>query len=153
MGTQKAKGMDQGEGAAKKKEESHAPSTKERASKKKIRRDVTKATAYIKSTFNNTIITITDVNGATLCWASAGTIGYKGSRKSTPFAAQKAAESVVDKAKKFGVKEIDVKVKGPGAGRDSAIRTLQAAGLTIRSIEDVTSLPHNGCRPRKKRRV
>ncbi|HEU4339923.1 MAG TPA: 30S ribosomal protein S11, partial [Planctomycetota bacterium] len=88
-----------------------------------------------------------------LCWASAGTIGYKGSRKSTPFAAQKAAESAAEKAQKFGVREVEVKVKGPGAGRESAIRALQASGLDVRVIEDVTPLPHNGCRPRKKRRV
>ncbi len=112
-----------------------------------------KAIAHIKASFNNTIITITDVGGETLCWGSAGTVGYKGSRKSTPFAAQRAAESVADKAKKFGVREIDVFVKGPGSGRESAIRAFQAAGLNVRTIQDATPLPHNGCRPRKKRRV
>jgi len=117
------------------------------------RRNVVKAIAHIKASFNNTIITITDVGGETLCWGSAGTVGYKGSRKSTPFAAQRAAESVADKAKKFGVREIDVFVKGPGSGRESAIRALQAAGLNVRTIQDATPLPHNGCRPRKKRRV
>jgi small subunit ribosomal protein S11 len=121
--------------------------------KKKIRRNVAKAIAHIKATFNNTIITITDINGDTLCWDAAGTIGYKGSRKSTPFAAQRAAEAVAEKAKKFGVKEIEIQVKGPGSGRESAITALQAAGLTVRGIEDVTPLPHDGCRPRKKRRV
>jgi small subunit ribosomal protein S11 len=121
--------------------------------KKKLRRSVAKAVAHIKATFNNTIITIADVSGGTLCWDSAGSIGYKGSRKSTPFAAQKAAERVADKAKKFGVKELEVKVMGPGAGRESAIRALQASGLEVRAIEDVTPLPHNGCRPRKRRRV
>jgi len=121
--------------------------------KKKIRRNVAKAVAHIKATFNNTIITITDVNGDVLCWDAAGTIGYKGSRKSTPFAAQRAAEAVAEKAKKFGVKEIEIKVKGPGSGRESAITALQAAGLAVRGIEDVTPLPHDGCRPRKKRRV
>ena len=121
--------------------------------KKKVRRNVAKAIAHIKATFNNTIITITDVNGDTLCWDAAGTIGYKGSRKSTPFAAQRAAEAVAEKAKKFGIKEIEIKVKGPGSGRESAITALQAAGLAVRGIEDVTPLPHNGCRPRKKRRV
>ena len=121
--------------------------------KKKIRRNVAKAIAHIKATFNNTIITITDVNGDVLCWDAAGTIGYKGSRKSTPFAAQRAAEAVAEKAKKFGVKEIEIKVKGPGSGRESAITALQAAGLAVRGIEDVTPLPHDGCRPRKKRRV
>lgn len=124
-----------------------------RGKKKKIRKNVVKAQAHIKSTFNNTIITITDLNGDALCWDSGGTIGYKGSRKSTPFAAQKAAEKCSEKAKKFGIKEVEVQVKGPGAGRESAIRALQAGGLEIKGIEDVTPLPHNGCRPRKKRRV
>ena len=119
----------------------------------KTRRNVTKAVVHVKATFNNTIITITDVNGQVLCWDSAGTIGFKGSRKSTPFAAQRAAESVADKAKKMGVREVEVRVKGPGSGRESAITALQANGLRIRGIEDVTPLPHNGCRPRKKRRV
>src|SRR5437868_3009757 len=109
--------------------------------------------AHIKATFNNTIVTITDTNGDTLCYASAGMVGFKGSRKSTPFAAQRAAEVAADKAAKFGLKEIEVKVKGPGSGRESAITALQAAGMTIKAIEDVTPLPHNGCRPPKKRRV
>ena len=122
-------------------------------SKKKIRRSVTKAIAHIKATFNNTIITVTDTSGEVLCWSSAGTIGYKGSRKSTPFAAQRAAERCAELAQKFGVKEIEVRVKGPGGGRESAIRSLQAAGLEVRVIEDVTPLPHNGCRPSKRRRV
>lgn len=121
--------------------------------KKRIRKNVTKGIVHIRATFNNTIITITDPNGETLCWDSAGTIGYKGSKKSTPYAAQKAAERLADKAQKFGVKELEVKVKGPGSGRESAIRALQIAGLEIRAIEDATPLPHNGCRPRKKRRV
>ena len=120
---------------------------------KKMRKLVPRAVANIQATFNNTIITIADPKGATLCWASAGTIGYKGSRKSTPFAAQKAAESVADKARRFGVRELEVKINGPGAGRESAIRALQAAGIDIRAIVDVTPLPHNGCRPPKKRRV
>ena len=107
----------------------------------------------IHATFNNTTVTITDTKGDTLCWASAGTSGFKGSRKSTPFAGQLAATQAAEKASKFGVKEVDVKVKGPGSGRESAITALQAAGLTIKSIEDVTPLPHNGCRPPKKRRV
>jgi small subunit ribosomal protein S11 len=123
------------------------------AGARKVKKLVPKAVCHIQSTFNNTIITITDPGGDTLCWASAGTIGYKGSRKSTPFAAQKAAESVAEKAQKFGVREVEVKIKGPGAGRESAIRALQASGLDVRVIEDVTPLPHNGCRPRKKRRV
>ena len=120
---------------------------------KKIKRTVVKGVAHIKATFNNTIITITDKTGATLCWDSAGTIGYKGSRKSTPFAAQKAAEAVAAKVLKLGMKEVDIQVKGPGSGREPAIRALAAAGLIIRAIEDVTPLPHDGCRPRKRRRV
>jgi small subunit ribosomal protein S11 len=114
---------------------------------------VTVAVAHIKATFNNTSVTITDTKGDTLCWASAGTSGFKGSRKATPFAGQCASQQVAEKAKKFGVKDIEVKVKGPGSGRESAITALEAAGLRIKSIEDVTPLPHNGCRPRKKRRV
>ena len=120
---------------------------------KKIKRTVVKGVAHIKASFNNTIITITDKTGATLCWDSAGTIGYKGSRKSTPFAAQKAAEAVAAKVLKMGMKEVDIQVKGPGSGREPAIRALAAAGLIIRAIEDVTPLPHDGCRPRKRRRV
>ncbi len=124
--------------------------------KKKIKRNVPKAIAHVKSTFNNTIITITDLNGETLCWESSGSVEggrYKGSRKSTPFAAQRAAEAVASKAAKMGVREIEVRVKGPGSGRESAIRSLFASGMKIRAIEDVTPLPHNGCRPRKRRRV
>ena len=121
--------------------------------KRKVRRSITKAIAHVKATFNNTIITITDPAGEVLCWDSAGTIGFKGSRKSTPFAAQRAAETVAEKARKLGVREVEVKVKGPGSGRESAITALQAAGITVRSIEDVTPLPHDGCRPRKRRRV
>ena len=124
-----------------------------RSGKRKVRRSVAKAIVHIRASFNNTYINVTDTNGETLCWDSAGSIGYKGSRKSTPFAAQRAAESVAQKAQKFGVKEIEIKVNGPGSGRESAITALQDAGLTIRAIEDVTPLPHNGCRPRKKRRV
>jgi small subunit ribosomal protein S11 len=126
---------------------------KTKAKKKKIKRTVLKGIAHIKATFNNTTITITDLNGETICWDTAGSIGYKGARKSTPFAAQKAAEAVGIKALKCGMKEIEVRVKGPGSGRESAIRALQASGLEIKSIEDTTPLPHNGCRPRKKRRV
>jgi small subunit ribosomal protein S11 len=121
--------------------------------RKKVRRNVTKGVAYVKATFNNTIVTMTDVNGDVLCWATAGTVGFKGSRKSTPFAAQRAAETVAERAAKLGVKEIDVRVKGPGSGRESAITGLQSSGLSIKSIEDVTPLPHNGCRPPKRRRV
>jgi small subunit ribosomal protein S11 len=124
-----------------------------KAKKKKVRRNVTKAIAHIKATFNNTTVTITDTNGDVLTWATAGTVGFKGSRKSTPFAAQRAAETCAERAVKFGVREMEIRVKGPGSGRESAITGLQIAGITIRSIEDVTPLPHNGCRPPKKRRV
>jgi small subunit ribosomal protein S11 len=121
--------------------------------KRKARRNVSVGIAHIKATFNNTVVTITDTKGDTLCWASAGTCGFKGSRKSTPFAGQCASQQAAEKASKFGVREIEVQVNGPGSGRESAITALQAAGLTIKSIEDVTPMPHNGCRPRKKRRV
>jgi small subunit ribosomal protein S11 len=121
--------------------------------KKKARRSVSRGIAHIRATFNNTMITITDTAGETLAWASAGTAGFKGTRKSTPFAAQRAAETAAQAAKKFGVTEVEIRVKGPGSGRESAITALQAAGLRIQSIEDVTPLPHNGCRPPKKRRV
>lgn len=124
-----------------------------RGPKKRVRKNVVKGIAHIKATFNNTMITITDTTGATLCWDSAGTIGYKGSRKSTPFAAQRAGERVADKAKKFGVREVEVWLKGPGSGRESAVRAIKASGLDIRAIQDVTPLPHNGCRPSKRRRV
>ena len=122
-------------------------------SKRKARRNVTVGIAHIKATFNNTTVTITDSKGDALCWASAGTCGFKGSRKSTPFAGQCASLQAAEKAAKFGVKEVDVRVKGPGSGRESAITALQSSGLTVKSIEDVTPLPHNGCRPPKKRRV
>jgi small subunit ribosomal protein S11 len=121
--------------------------------RKKVRRNVTVGVVHIKATFNNTVITITDTKGEAICWASAGTSGFKGSRKSTPFAGQMSAQQAADKAMKCGMKEVDVKVKGPGSGRESAITALQAAGLKIKSIEDVTPLPHNGCRPKKRRRV
>lgn len=121
--------------------------------KKKIKRNVPRAVAHVLASFNNTIVTIADPNGETLCWGSAGTIGFKGSRKSTPFAAQRAAEKCAELALKMGVREVEVQVKGPGAGRESAIRALAATGLKIRAIEDVTPIPHNGCRPRRRRRV
>lgn len=121
--------------------------------RKKVRRNVTSGIAHIKATFNNTIVTITDQKGDVLCYASAGTCGFKGSRKSTPYAGQLAGQQAAQKALKMGVKEVDVKVKGPGSGRESAITALQTAGLIIKSIEDVTPLPHNGCRPKKRRRV
>ncbi len=123
------------------------------APKKRVRKGVTRAIAYIKATFNNTMITITDTNGETLSWASAGTVGFKGARKSTPFAAGRAAEQAASAARKHGVLECEVRVKGPGAGREQAIIQIQHAGIKITGIEDVTPLPHNGCRPPKKRRV
>lgn len=114
---------------------------------------VSSGIAHIKSTFNNTIISIGDREGRVLAWASSGVAGFKGTKKGTPFAAQSAAEIVAKKAVDLGVKEVDVFVKGPGSGRETAIRTLQAAGLNINTIKDVTPIPHNGCRPRKRRRV
>lgn len=135
-------------------EKAAAPeATAEKAAKKKLKRNVARAVVHVQSTFNNTIVTITDGNGDTLCWGSAGTIGYSGSKKSTPFAAQRAAEQAANAALKFGVKEVEVRVNGPGSGRESAVRALQASGLRVLTIEDVTPLPHNGCRPRKRRRV
>ena len=122
-------------------------------SRRKERKSVPKGRAYIKSTFNNTLITLTDPNGNVIAAGSAGTVGFKGSRKSTPFAAGQAAERVARKAMDNGMRQVDVSVKGPGSGREAAIRSLQAAGLTILSIRDVTPMPHNGCRARKRRRV
>lgn len=124
-----------------------------KSGRKRVRRNIARGIAHIKATFNNTMITITDLNGETLCWASAGAVGFKGTRKSTPFAAQRAAEKVAHAARRHGVTELEVKVKGPGSGREPAITALQAAGLRIQAIEDVTPLPHNGCRPPKRRRV
>ena len=126
---------------------------KKKAKKKKIRKDVGFGIAYIQSTFNNTIITLADRDGSTLCWASSGSAGFKGARKGTPFAAQLAAKEVSSKARDFGVRYVDVRIKGPGAGRESAIRALQSEGLEIKSIRDITPIPHNGCRQRKRRRV
>jgi small subunit ribosomal protein S11 len=126
---------------------------KSKPKRRKSRRSVTVGIAHIKASFNNTTITITDTKGDTLCWATSGTSGFKGSRKSTPFAGQLAAQQVAEKAIKFGMKEVEVRVNGPGSGRESAITSLQSAGLNIKSIEDVTPLPHNGCRPKKRRRV
>jgi small subunit ribosomal protein S11 len=123
------------------------------AAKKKVRKGVTKGIAHIKATFNNTMVTITDMNGETISWASAGTVGFKGAKKSTPFAAGRAAENAAQAARKHGMLEVEVKVKGPGAGREQAVLNLQNAGLKISGIEDVTPLPHNGCRPPKRRRV
>ena len=134
-------------------EQAKAGATAKAAVKKKIRKGVTKGVAHIKATFNNTMVTITDTNGETISWASAGTVGFKGARKSTPFAAGRAAENAAQTARKSGMLEVEVKVKGPGAGREQAILNLQNAGLKVTGIEDVTPLPHNGCRPPKKRRV
>ncbi|MFA5369838.1 MAG: 30S ribosomal protein S11 [Candidatus Omnitrophota bacterium] len=121
--------------------------------KKKIKRNVPHGLAYILATFNNTIVTITDLQGNTLCWATSGGSGFKGSKKSTPFAAQIAADKAAKRARDFGMQKIDVFVKGPGAGRESTIRAIQAAGLQVNSITDTTPIPHNGCRPPKRRRV
>lgn len=122
-------------------------------SRRKERKSIPRGRAYIKSTFNNTLITLTDPNGNVIASGSAGTVGFKGSRKSTPFAAGQAAERVARKAMDNGMRQVDVSVKGPGSGREAAIRALQAAGLSILSIRDVTPMPHNGCRARKRRRV
>jgi small subunit ribosomal protein S11 len=121
--------------------------------KAKAARTVTRGIAYIQATFNNTIISITDPDGNVLSWSSAGSIGFKGSRKGTPFAAQLAAQTAGNKAKEYGIKRLDVLVKGPGSGRESAIRALQSIGIEVRSIKDATPIPHNGCRPPKRRRV
>ncbi|AIC48008.1 MAG: 30S ribosomal protein S11 [Actinobacteria bacterium] len=124
-----------------------------RKPRKKDKKNIAVGQAHIKSTFNNTIISITDTTGAVISWSSSGDVGFKGSRKSTPFAAQLAAEAAARKAQEHGLKKVDVFVKGPGSGRETAIRSLQAAGLEVGSISDVTPQPHNGCRPPKRRRV
>ena len=124
-----------------------------RRPKRRERKNVAYGIAHIKSSFNNTIITITDQQGNTLAWASAGNVGFKGSRKSTPFAAQLAAETVAKRAMEHGVRKVDVMVKGPGSGRETAIRTIQNTGIEVVGIKDVTRIPHNGCRPPKRRRV
>ncbi len=129
------------------------PPAKSSGVKKKERRSVQNGVAHIQSTFNNTIVTITDVTGNVIAWASAGSVGFKGSRKSTPFAAQLAAEQAAKRAMEQGVRSIEVYVKGPGAGREAALRSLQAAGFRVDLIRDVTPIPHNGCRPPKRRRV
>ena len=121
--------------------------------KKKVSKNIESGVAHIRSTFNNTIVTIADMNGNVLSWASAGGLGFRGSRKSTPFAAQMAAETAAKAAAPYGLKTVDVMVKGPGSGREAAIRALSAAGLEVTSIKDVTPVPHNGCRPPKRRRV
>ena len=124
-----------------------------RRPKRKERKNVTYGVAHIKSSFNNTIITFTDQTGATLSWASSGNVGFKGSRKSTPFAAQLAAEAAAKRAMDHGVRKVDVMVKGPGSGRETAIRSIQNSGIEVVGIKDVTPIPHNGCRPPKRRRV
>ena len=129
-----------------------APKKKTRT-RRKEKKNVVHGVAHIKATFNNTIISITDLEGNVLSWASAGNVGFKGSRKSTPFAAQLAAEAASRRAQEHGVRRVDVLVKGPGSGRETAIRSLQASGLEVIAIKDATPVPHNGCRPRKRRRV
>ena len=126
---------------------------KKRTAKKREKKIVPAGHAYIQATFNNTIITISDTEGNVVCWSSAGSLGFRGSRKGTPFAAQQASVTAAKKARDVGMRTIEVSVKGPGSGRDSAVRGLQSAGLEIRAIRDVTPMPHNGCRPPKKRRV
>lgn len=130
-----------------------ASSIKSRKSRRAARKNVVQGKAFIKSTFNNTIVSITDPSGAVISWSSAGQMGFKGSRKSTPFAAQMAAEAAARRAQEHGMKKVDVFVKGPGSGRETAIRSLQATGLEVGSIQDVTPHAHNGCRPPKRRRV
>jgi len=126
---------------------------RKKGGKKRVKKNIPNAIVHIKSSFNNTIITITDKQGNTISWASAGSVGFKGSRKSTPFAAQLAAENCAKKAMENGVRSVEIYVKGPGSGRESAIRALQSVGLDITVIKDVTPIPHNGCRPPKQRRV
>ena len=121
--------------------------------KRRVKKTVYEGNVYVQATFNNTIVTITDLNGNALSWASAGGLGFRGAKKSTPYAAQTAAETAAKKALDFGLREVHVYVKGPGVGRESAIRTLGGLGLQVKSIRDVTPIPHNGCRPRKTRRV
>ena len=129
------------------------PKLKKTSRKRREKKLVERGAAHIRSSFNNTIVTITDVTGNALAWASAGGLGFRGSKKSTPFAAQMAAETAANNAKEFGLRSVEVYVKGPGSGREAAIRSLQAAGLEINMIKDVTPIPHNGCRPPKRRRV
>ncbi len=124
-----------------------------RGGKKKVKKNVASGQAHIVSTFNNTIVTLSDLNGNVLSWASAGQLGFRGSRKSTPYAAQQCAEEAAKKAMEQGLKTVEVYVKGPGSGRESAIRSLEAVGLSVTLIKDVTPIPHNGCRPPKRRRV
>ena len=129
------------------------PQKKKTKTKKRERKSIVVGKAYIQATFNNTIVTLTDINGNVIAWASPGSVGFKGSRKSTPYAAQMAAKNAAQKAMEHGLKQIEVYIKGPGSGREAAIRSLQSSGLYITSIRDVTPIPHNGCRPPKRRRV
>ncbi len=124
-----------------------------RTAKKKVKKNITSGIVHVNATYNNTLVTITDAQGNVVSWSSAGMMGFKGSRKSTPYAAGVAAEDAGRKAQEHGMKELDVRVKGPGSGRESALRSLQSIGYKIRSIQDITPIPHNGCRPRKRRRV
>jgi small subunit ribosomal protein S11 len=124
-----------------------------KSTKRKVRRNVVRGVVHVKATFNNTLVTISDPDGGVLCQDSGGSVGFKGSRKSTPFAAQKAAEKCAKTAMRYGLREVEIRVKGPGSGRESAIAAIQQAGLRISSIEHVTPIPHNGCRPKKRRRV
>jgi small subunit ribosomal protein S11 len=126
---------------------------KKKVGKKKEKRIVPSGIAHVQATFNNTVVTISDLEGNVVCWSSAGSLGFKGSRKGTPFAAQQAAVTAANRAREVGMRSLEVNVKGPGSGRDSAIRALQTAGIEIRSIRDATPIPHNGCRPPKRRRV
>ena len=134
-------------------DDTNAAAPKVRVGKKKVKKTVVDGVAYIHASFNNTIITITDRQGNTLCWATSGASGFRGSRKSTPFAAQVAAQKVGELAREFGIKSLEVNIRGPGPGRESAVRALNAVGFKITNIMDVTPIPHNGCRPPKKRRV
>ena len=147
--------MEKTEKKGKEKEESSLKTQKvEKVKKvKKIKKNITTGIAYVQATFNNTIVSITDDSGNVIAWSSAGAKGFKGSRKSTPFAAQVAAEDVGNKAKEYGIKNLRIEVSGPGSGRESALRSLQSVGYNITSIKDVTPIPHNGCRPKKQRRV
>jgi small subunit ribosomal protein S11 len=130
-----------------------AKHVKKRTQKKKVKKNIQNGLAHIQSTFNNTIITITDIDGNVIAWSSAGSQGFKGSRKSTPFAAQIAAENAAKKAMEHGLRKVEVYIKGPGSGREAALRSLQAVGISITMIRDITPIPHNGCRPPKRRRV
>lgn len=127
--------------------------TRRTTGSRKIKRQMSSAQVHVMATFNNTIITVTDSQGNTVCWGSAGSAGFKGSRKSTPFAARLASEQVMKTAQGFGIQEVDIIIKGPGPGREATIRAIQGMGITVRSIDDVTPVPHNGCRPPKRRRV